>query len=206
MNRKRILITACSVILVCLCAVVGAVYALFSDSVSVNNHLQAGNLDVTLKRTHLEYSVLNGNGELETVTDNSSLDLTSATDDNVFGIDGSDVRIVPGSYFEAEMKLENTGSAAFDYSVIIKLDGSVNALAEQLQVTVTRQGQEPVVKKLSELGDGLSIAVGKMSSDDAAQSFTVRIEFVSSDSNNDAQDLSASFDLVVEAIQATAQN
>lgn len=207
MNKKRILITSCSVVLLCICAIIGTVYALFSDTVSVKNHLQAGTLDVTLERTELKYTLLNQNGQLETIEDLTPIDFTSPNNENVFGIDDSDVNIVPGSYFEAKMKLKNTGNVAFDCNVIIKLDGSSNALAEQLRVTVTRQGQEPIVKSLSALNDnGYSIAIGEMGANASDEVFTVRVEFITSDSNNDAQDLSASFDLVVEAIQATVQN
>lgn len=207
MNKKRILITSCSVVLLCICAIIGTVYALFSDTVSVKNHLQAGTLDVTLERTELKYTLLNQNGQLETIEDLTPIDFTSPNNENVFGIDDSDVNIVPGSYFEAKMKLKNTGNVAFDCNVIIKLDGSSNALAEQLRVTVTRQGQEPIVKSLSALNDnGYSIAIGEMGANASDEVFTVRVEFITFDSNNDAQDLSASFDLVVEAIQATVQN
>ena len=49
MRRKRALLISCSVILLCVSIIVGMTYALFTDSVSVNTHLQAGNLDIASK-------------------------------------------------------------------------------------------------------------------------------------------------------------
>ena len=58
MKTKRILLVSCSIILLCLMIITGLTYALFTDQFSVGNHLEAGRLNVTLERTHLEYSVL----------------------------------------------------------------------------------------------------------------------------------------------------
>lgn len=217
--KKKILLISSSVIMLCVCIIAGMSYALFSDAVSVSNHLKAGNLKITLARTNLEYSTLNDDGELETHTDTTRLALTNTTtqDTNVFGLDADDLRIVPGSYFEATLEIANAGNTAFDYGVSIKLNGTSNALAEQLKVTVTRPGStQSESKMLSELAGGLSISTGSMKAGDSAQSFTVRVEFVDSAdydrenpeadpmNNNAAQDLTALFDLVVAAVQATS--
>lgn len=207
--KNRALLVSCTVILLCACVVAGVSYALFTDSVNVGNHLQAGNLDVTLKRTNLEYCVLNNDGELEVKTVEEDLDLTTSSVQNVFGIDSNGIRIVPGSYFDADLQIANNGNTAFTYSVQIKLSGDATKLAEQLKVTVTHpNGSTPrtTEKMLSELtGNGLSIATGEMKAGDAAQSFKVRVEFVNAaDSvNNLAQNKTAAFDLVVTATQAT---
>ena len=73
MNKKRILLASCSIIAMCLCAIVGMTYALFTDSVSVKNHLQAGNLDIALVRTDLEYAILDNDGYLTTYSDDKFL-------------------------------------------------------------------------------------------------------------------------------------
>lgn len=206
MKKKRVLLVSCSVILVCMSIIVGMTYALFTDNVVVENHLKAGNLDVTLKRTSLEYAVLDDDGLLKVTTVNDELDFTERTDDNVFGIDSTDVRIVPGSYFEATLEVGNNGSTAFDYNVEIKLEGESNSLAEQLKVIVTHNDGSTTEKMLSEIADGLSISAGSMKSSDNAQSFKVKVEFIDVAYNNDAQDLSCVFDLVVSATQATTQS
>lgn len=227
MNKKRILLVACSVITLCVCIIAGMSYALFTDSVSVGNHLQAGNLKVTLARTKLEYSVLNEQGELAVTTNNERLDFTEKNENNVFGIDSTDIRIVPGSYFDAELEISNGGNTAFDYNVGIKLVNESTALAEQLKVTV-RDGNGDVIdtKMLSELAGGLTIDAGHMKANADAQTFSVRVEFVDdvvynngltpetnaegetleveTMDNDEAQSGTAVFDLVVTAVQATA--
>ena len=219
MKKKRVLLVSCSVILLCMSIIVGMTYALFTDSVSVNNHLKAGNLDITLTRTNLEYSVLNEDGELAVTEVTDDYNFTASTNENVFGIDAKDIRIVPGSYFDADMEIANNGNVAFTYSVGISLIGNSNALAEQLQVTVTHPDGTITTKKLSELAGGLSISTGKMKVTDATQSFSVKIDFIDdvvananlangeTPMDNDlAQTQSAVFDLVVTAVQATTQD
>lgn len=218
MKKKRVLLVSCSVILLCVCIIAGMSYALFTDSVSVGNHLKAGNLNVTLTRTKLEYSVLNTDGELEVTTEDDDLDFTTSSTNNVFGIDSRDIRIVPGSYFDAELAIANGGNTAFTYSVSIRLLGESTALAEQLKVIVTHPDGTTSEKKLSELANGLSIDTGKMKVGDEEQQFSVRVEFIDDVeynvdrpadermNNDEAQDDAAVFDLVVTAVQATASN
>ena len=52
-NRKRALLVSASVILLCMTIIVGMTWALFTDTQKVNNHLQAGDLSITLKRIPL---------------------------------------------------------------------------------------------------------------------------------------------------------
>ena len=209
MKRKRALLISCSVILLCMSIIVGMTYALFTDSISVKNHLQAGNLEITLKRNSLKYCILNDEGVLAE-NEAGELDLTDPTDKNVFELDREDVVIVPGSYFDAEMEIANKGNVAFTYSVTIKLqDNSDRNLAEQLQVTVTRPGEtEAITKKLSEFAGGLEISMGSVNVGQAPENFNVKVEFIddvddTSIDNNSAQDNSVEFDLIVKATQAT---
>ena len=51
-NRKRALLVSASVILLCMTIIVGMTWALFTDTQKVTNHLQAGDLSITLKRAH----------------------------------------------------------------------------------------------------------------------------------------------------------
>lgn len=219
MKKKRVLLISCSVILLCICIIAGMSYALFSDAVSVKNHLKAGNLDVTLTRTNLEYSVLNSVGELAVTTVSEDLELTSSSAENAFGINSTDLRIVPGSYFDADLKITNGGNTAFTYSVTVKMLGTENDLAKQLKVIVTHPDGNTTEKMLSELSNGLSVTTGKMKVGDREQSFSVRVEFVNDTDyngalpagaspedqidNNAAQSKTAIFDIVVTAVQAT---
>ncbi len=209
-KRKRVLLVSCSIILLCLCIIVGMTYALFSDVVSVKNHLRAGALDVSLKRTCLEYSVLDEDGYLAVTTLDGEVDsayivdFTNTTAENVFGIDATDIKIVPGSYFDADLEIGNNGNVAFTFEVGIRLLGDSNALAEQLQVTVTHADGSTTTKPLSELAGGLTIAAGEMSANDSVRAFGVRVDFVNCSNNNAAQSETAVFDLIVTAVQKTA--
>ncbi len=207
MKKKRVLLVSCSVILLCVCVIAGMSYALFTDRVSVKNHLRAGNLDATLTRTNLKYNVLNKNGVLEEKIVEEDYDFTETTDENVFGINADDICIVPGSYFDAELQIKNNGNTAFTYSVTVELIGDSNDLAEQLKVVVIDHGGKKTEMKLSDLANGSSIDAGYIGVGDDAQTFSVRVEFIDDTSiNNDAQSQTAVFDLVVEAVQATAQD
>lgn len=206
MQKKKVLLISCAIILVCVSVIAGVTYALFSENKKVNTHLQAGKLDISLERTSLKYAVLNSNGELETKTDMQVVDFTGNVSGSVFGIDAQDNKIVPGSYFEAAMEIGNDGNAAFDYNIKLVLGNESNeALAQQIEVTLYENGTAVETKKLSELTDGFVLASGSMTASDAAKSFAVKVEFVNSNSNNAAQNGDVYFDLIVEATQKTAE-
>ncbi len=57
--KAKGLLYVCIALFLATTLAVGVSYALFSDSVQVQNHLEAGTLDVTLKRTSL--SLISGN-------------------------------------------------------------------------------------------------------------------------------------------------
>ena len=125
-NRKRALIVSGSVILLCLTLIVGMTWALFTDTQTVTNHLQAGDLDITLERIALSKTTLTPKGYLNTTDYTGSdayEDFTNTTDanKNVFGL-GQDELIVPGSKFVSTMKITNNSDAAFKYWIDIKID------------------------------------------------------------------------------------
>lgn len=200
MYTKKILAISCVIIMLCTTIIVGASYALFNETISVGNHLQAGNLNADLTRTNLKYAALDANGVLQTYEDGDDVDFTGTTNKNIFGLT-NDQKIVPGSYFEAEMNLSNNGTVAFDYEVEIKILGESNKLAEQLKVTVTTATGTKTLM-LSEINGKLVISEGRMSIN-SSSSFTVKVEFVDVAANNDAQAQTCAFDLVVTAVQAT---
>lgn len=210
MNTKaKGLLTVCLVLLLLTSVGVGASYALFTDSVEVQNHLQAGTLDVTLNRTSLEYTLLNEEGYLVTKTE-GALDLTKATTENVFGLDANATKIVPGSYFDAQLAIGNNGDVAFDYSVEIKLltndQELANELAKQLKVTITNaEGKVVAEYMLSDLhGEAnCEVKAGHMKANETEHNFGVKVEFVNREDNNDAKSQAVAFDLIVSAVQAT---
>lgn len=211
MRKKRTLLVSCAVILLCMCLIVGGTYALMSDAILSNVHLIAGDLELGLKRTYLEYTRLNADGFLERVPVTTEVDFTESTTANVFGLDEK-MTMVPGSYFEVEMQLTNAGNVAFDYSVQIKLDtaNSADDFADQLKVQIYTKGEDPAAQtwmKLSELtGEGGKYAgthVPAQSVDTV--DFIVRVEFtdLDGDANNAAQEQEVKFDMVVTATQST---
>ena len=203
-NRKRVLVVSGAIILLCMMIIAGMTFALFTDSKRMSNHLRAGDLEVTLTRTYLEYSVLDANGKLAVTKNTQSVNFTNSTKENVFGVDAKNLLIVPGSYFKAKLKVSNVGNVAFTYDVGIQLSGKSNALAEQLKVTVTRADGSSVTARLSEMANGFTIQVGELISGAGSQEFTVEVEFIDDTSiNNAAQTQLSVFDLYVTAVQTT---
>lgn len=198
-KKTPVLLAACTTIMLCVALIAVGTYALFSDSLTVKNHLQAGTLQVKLERTALKWAELdNSTGYMKEGSNTNVVDFTQATNENIFGI-AADTKIVPGCFYEATLKLTNSGSVAFDYAVDIVLDGISNALAEQLNVTV-----DTVDKGALSVGT-TTVASGALAKNEATRTFVVKIEFVNNnDINNDAQALLVNFDLIVTAIQATA--
>lgn len=199
-NSKKMLIALITIVL-CICMIVGGTYALFSDKITLTNHLQAGTLNITLKRTSLTTTLLDDEtGYLKTVIDDEELDFTEETSENVFGL-AEETKIVPQCSFAATMKISNNSDVAFSYSIQIKLDGETNALAEQLKVTVSREGSED---QTATVKDDLIIENIETLTKNASDTFIVKVEFIDDDSINDlAQDKTVKFDLIVSAVQVT---
>ena len=227
MNRKRVLLLSASMILLCMCVIVGATYALFTDSVTVKNHLQAGNLDLKFERTNLEYTVLDDSGLMVKHVHADVVDFTETNtgNANIFGIAESGL-IVPGSYVEADLKIshdldgdvDGDSNVAFDYQVYIALSAESDpALADQLYVTVTDTNGNDVVTnvKLSSnwfnaTSDGYyRVLSGKRVTVNAEETFTIKVEFRNvldnGATNNLAEDQEVKFDVIVEAQQSTAE-
>ena len=119
--------------------IIGGTYSLYTDQATVTNHLNAGELEITLARTALTTKTIdNSTGLLtETVYPEGEVDFTDSTTQNVFEIN-DDTKIIPGSKFDASMKIRNDGTIAFTYWIEIRFASEVSsALAEQLKVTVT---------------------------------------------------------------------
>ena len=211
-NRKRALLVSASVILLCMTIIVGMTWALFTDTQKVSNHLQAGDLFITLKRTELTKTTLNADGKLvESAPDTTTKNFSNPTDENVFGIVEGE-KIVPGTKYVAKMQIENHSDVAFGYWIEIVCTDKTNGadLAKQLEVTVNTGSDASAF-----VNDGLTVKgadggyVGELIIGASAE-FTVTVEFLDSfvaenniDHNNLAQGENLSFDLVVHAVQAT---
>lgn len=222
MNKKkisRIAVIACLIVLACMTAVMGITCALLSEKVTVKNHLQSGSLNVTLRRTQLEYQALDAaTGELKhaiindvTIDSPEGKSFTEPTDEGIFGIsDYQNYIVAPGSFFAATMALHNDGQTAFDYEVTLELlgDGEPTELAKQLKVTITYADGTTKSAMLSELkGETrrLSIDRGHMTAGQDQAAFTVRVEFITDGNSNATQEAgqgSVEFDLVVSAVQS----
>jgi predicted ribosomally synthesized peptide with SipW-like signal peptide len=191
--------------------IVGMTWALFTDTQKVTNHLQAGDLSITLKRTELTKTTLNAQGKLVTsAPDTTTKSFSNPTDENVFGIVEGE-KIVPGTKYQASMQIENNSDVAFGYWIEIVCTDKTNGadLAKQLKVTVNTGADAS-----ASVNDGLTVGsssnyVGELIIGATAE-FTVTVEFLDSfvaenniDHNDLAQGENLSFDLVVHAVQAT---
>ena len=227
-NRKRALLVSSSVILLCMTIIVGMTWALFTDTQTVSNHLQAGDLSITLKRTELTKTTLDASGylvetQVQTATDAAEV-FTNPTDENVFGIESNE-KVVPGYKFVATMQIENQSDVAFVFWVKIdcKDEDVAKTLAKQLKIIVytdkngdgtidtTTEGVDSTVATGLEVGSDKNyigtLEIGK------AETFIVSVEFVDegytyengvlTSTNDGAQEENVEFDLLVYAIQAT---
>lgn len=222
MNRRawKALLLATMTVMLCVLIISGATFALFTDSVTATNHLEAGKLDVTLTRTKLEWVSVNSEGYLEDHVDNTPKDLSTPTTTNLFGLTG-DSLIAPLSYYKATLKIENKGTVAFTYGIKIKLNSTPNELAKQLYVTVkdnsgTTLSQGYLTDFATEKAITIATTQELNNTTNASDLFTVKVEFIDdgrpvgvsptkpvneSFINNNAMSLSADFDLIVSATQ-----
>lgn len=198
-NKARTLMVASVMIMLCVGMAIGGTYALFTDKVEVENHLVAGNLNITLERTKLVKNTLNNNGYLQKTEVTTVKDFSNDTNSNVFDI-GSNEFLVPASYYEATMRVSNNSSIAFEYDIVIRLTSASNKLAEQMNVYIdgVKKGtlsEFTASSQLANIGSG-TVVPGN------SREFIVKIEFASN-SGNITQGQSVKFDLAVEATQKT---
>ncbi len=226
-TKKRSLIMSVLALLLSVALFAAGTYALFSDQVDLTNHLQAGTLDITLKRTNLKVASLdNQTGFLKLSENPEDIDFSNPPDPNdpdaknknVFDIsDGA--LIVPGCWYEAEMQIINNSDVAFGYWLEFDFKNEEKlALADQIMVTVTTvKDNNPEGESLSKkVGEGkyigsVDMPIGILAKAGAeqvdpgyvsSQIFTVRIEFIDDDAvNNLAKNQKLDFDIIVKAVQ-----
>ena len=174
---KTILI-AIAAIALCFALIVAGSYALFTDSTPVKNHLQAGRMEMTLKRTNLVGKKINSKGILDDYTNGAVVDFTrtSTRDQNVFGFtfdsttsnadDLADTvtnKVVPGTTLTATMELDmsDRSNVAYAYWVefvvadengkLYNVDTNNNHLDLAEQIVISINDKTPV--KLSEIAN-----------------------------------------------------
>ena len=211
-KRKRSILLAVLISVLCVAMAAAGTYALFTDDVGVRNHLVSGKMDVTLERTELEkwyidsetgYFVNKGSKEL--------VNFSGKTDRNIYDMT-KDELIVPLSSYSAKMRITNNSDVAFHYWIEVVFDNSEDInLADQLYVTVKSVNGE-IKGYLSELTTKIGSETSPIStvSTKAGENFeffTVSVKFDDLDSkvNNSAMSQSVAFDIVVHAVQVTPE-
>ena len=206
-KRVRAITLSCVTVLCCLALIVVGTYALFSDSVNMVNHLQAGELKVQLYRDELSGLLLTDEGLLEEFTNNERVHFSKELS-NIFGFT-KDTKIVPGCDIKAKFTLANTGNVAIGYYLEFVVEGEI--LAEQLQLTLKTDTDTKTVM-LSELGKNYTwgsenAPLGRILLGESAATFTVELEFIDNDDlNNNAQNEQIAVDMIVRAVQLISQN
>lgn len=204
MTKKRTLLLSALTALLGVSVAVGASYALFTDQVTVNNHLSAGSLDVGLYRVGYKENVLVADGTMaESTPDTTRVDLTQNAD-KLFVIDDL---FVPTSWYETTVEVSNSGDVAFDYGVRIlwkndPANDKDQIIAKQIQITISVGDTQKEQFYLCDCAD-YDVVLGSMLKGDAAEQFTVKAEFVNRDDNNAAMQAEIEFDLQVYTTQKT---
>ena len=197
---------------------VAGTYALFTDTITVTNHLQAGTLEATLTRVTLTGNVIDSDGFLTDYAGDTDVDFSDPSEENMFDLDNTNY-IVPGMYRTAEMKISNNSTVAFAYWIEIVLtdpnEAADVALSEQLEVTVTTENADVSADNQPIENAGTNkIELGTQGSPigivttGTAQTFTVTVTFkdygtAEDNVNNNAKNGNVSFDMIVHAVQVT---
>lgn len=214
-KKKRSVLLSVLTLVLALSLIASGTYALFSDSVKLENHLEAGTLDITLTRTNLLTQSLNTTTGFLVKTENAEdIDFSEPADPNdpnaknknVFDITG-DTLIVPDCWYTAEMQIKNNSDVAFGYWLEIVFEDGVDlTLADQIQLTVvTVEGTQS--KTLSQSKGEIGAKddhIGTLAKG-AEQLFTVTVAFNNLDEsvNNTAMSKAMDFDIIVHAVQVT---
>lgn len=205
-SKMRLLLLALATVLCCIALLIVGTYALFTDSVTIENHLRAGTLKISLVREKLTSHNIAPDGTMDTVTDEEVVDFTKATTANVFGLTEG-TYIVPTSYFTADMVISNRSDVAFVYwiELVLDIEKSDAELAEQLTVTVKHgevERSQPLSKGLL-VGSSADTLGTVLVGEEAKFSVSMKFENLENPVNDMAQAQKVFFDLAIYAVQAT---
>ncbi len=218
-KRTKTLLLSMLTLCICTLLVVGGTFALFTDSVTVNNHLSAGNLDVGLYRTSYKECVLDTDGLMAESAENTDRVNLATNGSVLFNVTNA----APTSWYQATMEVSNLGSTAFDYGVRILWDANddetdndeafasqirITITSEKIKRTVTDENGNPVEVNyvtfmLDECKDN-DVSLGYLLKNAGVETFTVKAEFINSGSNNSAKLATLDFDVQVYATQKTS--
>ncbi len=201
---KRIVLLSMITLCFSVMMIVGGTFALFSDSQVVNNHLEAGNLDVGLHRVSYIAHQLDKDGVMKTsIEDTSDVDLNQNAS-KLFEVKNA----VPTSYYQATLRISNNGSTAFNYGLRIlwektdKTSALEESFAKQIEITVTSSKlNSPKVFRLADCVSN-DVGLGYILKDGSAETVTVKATFVNDNNvNNDAMLATIDFDVQIYAAQ-----
>lgn len=214
-RRPKAIILALVVIVLCISLIVGGTFALFTDKVTINNHLQAGTLKITLIRTAHSYKILDEDGYLATTAVTSeSKNVEDADFKNAFDLPANAL-IAPQSELSATFEIQNNDTVAFSYSVqLVVTDSEGNELEiadftelnKQLKLELTDASGNTVSRNgdTESPANSITVSGAKIVEVDGSETFTVKLAFIdNTEINNLAQSQNAYFDIVVIATQAT---
>ncbi|MBO6263555.1 MAG: hypothetical protein J6N93_04695 [Clostridia bacterium] len=214
-RRSKTIVVALAVIVLCMSLIVGGTFALFTDKVTVNNHLQAGTLKITLIRTAHSYKALDDKGYLATTS--VAEEEKNVNDDdfvNVFDLpDGA--LIAPQSVLSATFEIRNNDTVAFDYTVALIVKDSTGATLEiadftelnkQLTLELTDASGNTTARNgdTENAANGITVNGANVVEVGGKETFTVKLTFIDdTEINNLAQGQNVYFDIVVSATQVT---
>ncbi len=234
MNKGKTMLICMIIIAVCAMLVMGGTYALFTDTDTYNNRLQAGKLDISLTRVEYIEKVLDANGYMvESEPDKTKVSLT---EDNspLFKVTNEDqvsdgtpaTIIVPTTWYQSKIEVGNNGDVAFDYGVRVTYKQTdtpydtekVDALKKQIRITIFYDDDDtPRDAFFLKDAEGRDISLGTMVKNGEVQNFTIKMEFVDDkeinagitdealyQDNDLVQNMALNVDIQVYATQKTA--
>ena len=220
-KRKRSVLLAVIITVLCISMVAAGTYALFTDDADVTTHLKAGNLDLTLSRINLDKWCIDPlTGDFVNRRNSDPVVFSDETNKNVFDMSDKEL-VVPLSSYTATMRIENNGNVAFTYWIEIVLNEDADKeLSEQLYITVVKADGgvvdgylKDVEKQIGSQESPLSTVYIKNDDNQDQkyyEDFKVSIEFRDSEAtdndlldgaNNNAMNQSVKVDLIVHAVQ-----
>lgn len=201
-NKLKILISTIAIV-ICLAFIVIVCVVLFKKDPDgghikiedgIGTEVNKGELEVRLIRERLDTITLNDMGFPTPHVNTNEVDFSKSTA-NIFGID-SKLMVGPGCRFTAQMLIQNTKGYDFEYWIEIVPQNGKNLLAEQLELTVTIDG-ENVVKRT--LDGGLVTQPLARVEKNAQHRFTAGLEYLSVSDNNQTQNVTLAFDMTIHA-------
>ncbi len=213
-----IIVGSSAAIAVSVSLLVAGSYALFTDEITVKNHLRAGKLEAKLERVGLTATTFTQEGCMQNVILQEegvdvAVDFTYKTEENIFGFLETD-KIAPTCERTAIMQLKNNGDVRYSYWVEVYLPNGKTAtaadkeLSKQLEITVITK-TATITKRLA---DGLSVgseteplggvAIGATERFSVSITFLSDVDYIGEMNNNAAQGGTVQFDFVVHVVQA----